>query len=112
MSQRNRDSDVPMPIRQETRAHAHSEKHRIRVELQHAAYDISGGTDPADVHEPGEAWRPTRFRDSDVAKNKVAKRSVTPRHWKTKMWKRRTQLRQDRADALREARAKSGLITY
>ena len=112
MSQRNRDQDVPLQVKQEVRAHAHSEKHRIRVELQHAAKDISGGVDPADVHEPGEAWKPMHHHDAEVAKNKVAKRSRTKRHWKTKMWKRRTQVRRERADAIKAARDNAGLVTY
>jgi len=112
MSQRNRDLDVPMQVKQEVRARAHSERHRIRVELQSAAKDISGGIDPADVHEPGEAWKPMHHHDAEVAKSKLAERSKTKRHWKTKMWKRRTQLRRDRAAALREARNNAGAITY
>ncbi len=112
MSQRNRDFEVPMQVKQEVRAHAHSERHRIHVELQNAAKEISGGIDPADVHEPGEAWKPMHHHDPEVAKNKLAKRSATKRHWKTKMWKRRTAVRQDRAAAIRQARDNAGLVTY
>ena len=112
MSQRNRDLDIPMQVKQEVRAHAHSERHRIHVELQNGAKEISGGTDPADVHEPGEAWKPMHHHDPEVAKNKLAKRSATKRHWKTKMWKRRTAMRQDRAAAIRQARDNAGLVTY
>jgi len=112
MSQRNRDLDIPMQVKQEVRAHAHSERRRIHVELQNAAKEISGGTDPADVHEPGEAWKPMHHHDPEVAKNKLAKRSATKRHWKTKMWKRRTAMRQDRAAAIRQARDNAGLVTY
>ena len=50
MSQRHRDLEIPMQVKQEVRAHAHSERHRIHVELQHAAKEISGGIDPADLH--------------------------------------------------------------
>ena len=101
-----------MQVKQEVRAHAHSERHRIHVELQNAAKEISGGIDPADVHEPGEAWKPMHHHDPEVAKNKLAKRSATKRHWKTKMWKRRTAVRQDRAAAIRQARDNAGLVTY
>ncbi len=101
-----------MQVKQEVRAHAHSERSRIRVELQSAAQDISGGIDPADVHEPGEAWRPMHHHDAEVAKSKLAKRSGPKRHWKTKMWKRRTQVRRERAAAVRAARDNAGLITY
>lgn len=112
MSQRNRDQDVPQQIKQETRAHAHSERHRVHVELQNAAKDISGGVDPADVHEPGAVWKPMHHHDAEVAKSKLAKRSRTKRHWKTKMWKRRTQMRLERAEALREARKNAGTVNY
>ncbi len=101
-----------MQVKQEVRARAHSERHRIRVELQSAAKDISGGVDPADVHEPGAAWKPMHHHDAEVAKSKLAKRSATKRHWKTKMWKRRTQKRRDRTEAWQEARQNSGAITY
>ncbi len=112
MSQRNRDLDIPLQVKQEVRAHAHSERHRIHVELQSAAKDISGGIDPADVHEPGAAWKPMHHHDAEVAKSKLAKRSRTQRHWKTKMWKRRTNLRRERAEALEEARRNAGFVTY
>lgn len=104
MSQRHRTAEVPLPPKQELRAQAHSERHRIHVELQHVANDVSGGLDPDDVHEPGAAWKPVHHRDSEVAKSKLAKRKRSKRHWKTKMWKRRTQMRRDRAEQLRLAR--------
>ena len=109
MSQRHRTDEVQVPIKQEVRAHAHSERHRIHVELQSVAQDVSAGIEPEDVHEPGEAWRPTHHHDAEVAKRKLAKRSLTKRHWKTKMWKRRTQMRRARAEALRMARDNAGL---
>jgi hypothetical protein len=104
MSQRHRDADMTMQApKQELRAHAHSERHRIHVQLSSVAAQVSGGTDPADVHEPGTAWKPEHHRDPDVARSKLAKRSRTKRHWKTKMWKRRTAMRQARAEAMRLA---------
>ena len=103
MSQRHRTVEVPLPLKQEVRAHAHSERHRIHVELQRVAQDVSAGLEPEDVHEPGAAWKPERHHDAEVDKNKLAKRSRTKRHWKTKMWKRRTQLRRDRAQQMRLA---------
>lgn len=112
MSQRHRTDEVQVPIKQEVRAHAHSERHRIHVELQSVAQDVSAGIEPEDVHEPGEAWRPTHHHDAEVAKRKFAKRSLTKRHWKTKMWKRRTQMRRERAEALRVARDNAGLAGY
>src|SRR5688572_29029183 len=103
MSQRHRDADLPVPAKQELRAHAHGERHRIHVELSNVAAQISAGVDPADVHEPGAAWKPEHHRDPDVARSKLANHSRRRRHWKLKMWKRRTKLRQQRAAALRLA---------
>lgn len=103
MSQRHRDAESPLQPKQELRAHAHGERHRIHVELSSVASQVSNGLDPADVHEPGAAWRPERPRDPEVARSKLAKRSRAKRHWKTKMWKRRTALRQARAQAFRLA---------
>jgi len=104
MSQRHRDTETYLPPRQERRAAAHSERHRIHVELHTAAQEASGGVAPEDVHEPGIAWKPTQRHDAEVAKSKLAKQHRTTRHWKTKMWKRRTQLRQQRIQALRTVR--------
>ena len=103
MSQRHRDADQLTQPKEELRAHAHGERHRIHVELNQLAAQVSGGTDPADVHEPGAAWKPEHPRDPDVARSKLAKRHRAKRHWKTKMWKRRTALRQARAEAMRLA---------
>jgi N-acyl-D-aspartate/D-glutamate deacylase len=103
MSQRHRATEVPLPPKQEVRAHAHGERHRIHVELNQVANQVSSGLDPDDVHEPGAAWKPTHHRDSEVAKTKVAKQGQSRRHWKTKMWKRRTKMRQAKAEAFRLA---------
>lgn len=103
MSQRHRTAEVPLPPKQELRAHAHSERHRIHVELNQVASEVSSGLDPSDVHEPGAAWKPMHHHDPEVAKTKVAKRKRTSRHWKTKMWKRRSKVRQERAEAFRLA---------
>lgn len=109
MSQRHRDTEVFMPPRQERRAHAHSERHRMHVELQNVAQDVSSGVAPEDVHEPGSAWKPMHRHDAEVAKSKLAKRGATKRHWKTKMWKRRTQLRRDKIDAWQMQRDEAGV---
>ncbi|MEX2627604.1 MAG: hypothetical protein WD225_12025 [Ilumatobacteraceae bacterium] len=103
MSQRHRTNDVPLPPKQETRAHAHGERHRIHVELNDVANQVSAGLDPDDVDEPGAAWKPEHHHDAEVAKTKLAKRSRGRRHWKTKMWKRRSKLRHERAEAIRLA---------
>ena len=112
MSQRHRTAEVPLPPKQELRAHAHGERHRIHSELQSVANDVCSGLDPADVHEPGAAWKPMHHHDAEIAKSKLAKRGRTKRHWKTKMWKRRTQLRRDRAQQMQVARENAGLAPY
>jgi hypothetical protein len=109
MSQRHRTAEVPLPPKQEVRAHAHSERHRIHVELQSVAQDVCAGIEPEDVHEPGAAWKPLHHHDAEVAKSKVAKQHRSKRHWKTKMWKRRTQMRRERAEQMRLARENAGL---
>jgi len=103
MSQRHRTAEVPLPPKQEVRAHAHGERHRIHVELNQVAHQVSAGLEPEDLHEPGAAWKPIHHHDSEVAKTKVAKAAGTRRHWKTKMWKRRSKMRQDKAEAFRLA---------
>lgn len=103
MSQRHRTAEVPLPPKQELRAHAHSERHRIHVELNNVANQVSSGLDPADVHEPGAAWKPVHHRDADIAREKEAKKGRRLRHWKTKMWKRRSAIRQAKAEAFRDA---------
>ena len=102
MSQRHRTAEVPLPPKQELRARAHSERQRIHVELSNVVDQVSAGLDPADVHEPGAAWKPTHHRDPDFAKDKAAKRG-RKRHWKLKMWKRRSKMRQAKAEAARLA---------
>ena len=103
MSQRHRTAEVPLPPKQEVRADAHGERHRINAELKEVATQVSAGLDPDDAHEPGTAWKPVHHRDAEVAKTKLAKQKRTRRHWKTKMWKRRTKVRQARAEAFRLA---------
>jgi hypothetical protein len=103
MSQRHRTAEVPLPPKLELRAHAHSERHRIHVELSQVAHQVSAGLEPDDVHEPGAAWKPLHHHDSEVAKAQAAKQKRSRRHWKTKMWKRRTKLRQAKAEAFRLA---------
>jgi N-acyl-D-aspartate/D-glutamate deacylase len=103
MSQRHRTAEVPLPPKQELRAHAHGERHRIHVQLNQVANQVSAGLEPEDLHEPGAAWKPMHHRDAEVAKSKLAKQHRSMRHWKTKMWKRRTKMRQAKAEAFRLA---------
>ena len=102
MSQRHRTAEVP-PVKQELRAQAHGERHRIHIQLQDVAQQVSSGLDPADVHEPGAAWKPVHHRDADVAKVIDAKRARVKPHWKLKMWKRRSANRVAKAEAARLA---------
>ncbi len=44
MSQRHRTAEVPLPPKQELRAHAHSERHRIHVELQGVTNEVCSGS--------------------------------------------------------------------
>ena len=105
MSQRHRtDGEAMLPPVQERRAAAHSERHRIHVELQSVAQEVCAGADPDEVHEPGPAWKPMKHHDSEVAKSKLAKRNRSKRHWKTKDWKRRTILRQEKNARIRMIR--------
>ncbi len=112
MSQRHRTAEVPLPPKQELRAQAHSERHRIHVELQSVAQDVSGGVDPEDIHEPGAAWKPMHHHDAEVAKSKLAKRNRSKRHWKKKMWKRRTEMRRQKARAIELARENPGVAGF
>ena len=103
MSKRHRAGEqATLPLRQEQRAHARSERHRVNTELAEVAEQVSGGVEPDDVVEPGVGWRPERHRDP--AKVKVEPtRKRRRRHWKLKMWKRRSTAR--RAKAMAEKRA-------
>jgi len=95
MSQRHRSSEAAAPPpKADLRAHAHNERHRIRTELQSVATQVSSGSEPEDVHEPGRAWVPLHRRDGE----RVRAGSKIQRHWKLKMWKRRTTLRRERAE--------------
>jgi len=109
MSQRHRGAEAPSsskppkPTKEELRAQAHGERHRIHAELQDVANQVSQGLDPDDAHEPAAEWKPESRRDGEVAKALDSKRSRPLRHWKMKMWKRRSARRQARAAATRLA---------
>ena len=108
MSQRHRDAELPVPAKQELRAHAHGERHRIHAELSNVASQVSAGIDPADVHEPGTAWKPEHHRDPDVARSKLLNRSRSA-PLEVKMWKRRTKMRRrGGSDAPRRRTALTG----
>ena len=101
MSQRHRTSEAaPPPPKADLRAHAHNERHRIHSELQSVATQVSAGSEPEDVHEPGRAWVPLHRRATDKPR---APEPKSQRHWKLKMWKRSTTRRRERAVAFRVA---------
>ncbi len=95
MSQRHHMQEAAPPPKMDLRAHAHNERHRINSELQSVANQVSAGSEPEDLHEPGRAWVPSHRHDS--AKGKANATKQEPRHWKMKSWKRRTSVRKARA---------------
>lgn len=101
MSQRHRSQEMAPQPKMDLRAHAHNERHRINSELHSVASQVSAGSEPEDVHEPGRAWVPQHHHDAERARAAAVK--SPPRHWKMKMWKRRTAQRQAKAQAFRLA---------
>ena len=102
MSQRHRSESAVMLPKQELRAHAHAERHRIHSELHLLSNALSSDVEVDDADEPGVAWKPLHHHDADRARAKLDSAGKT-RHWKRKAWKRRTVARQARARALRLA---------
>jgi hypothetical protein len=101
MSQRHRSLETAPPPRMDLRAHAHNERHRIHCELNAVAAQVTGGSLPDEVHEPGRAWVPQHHHDAERAKATAGHGGK--RHWKMKMWKRRSSLRQAKAKLVRLA---------
>lgn len=101
MSKRHRSQDVAPPPKMDLRAHAHNERHRIHSELHAVATQVSAGSAPDELHEPGRAWVPLHHHDVERAKAEAVRRPA--RHWKTKMWKRRSAVRRAKAQAFRLA---------
>ena len=99
MSRRHDQRERVLPPREETRAHAHNERHRMHSELNAVAGLVSNGVEPDDVDEPGQAWRVEAHHDKERALRKKGR--AAKRHWKTKDWKRRNVLRRQRAMAFR-----------
>ena len=99
MSQRHRSQEAVPPPKMDLRAHAHNERHRINSELHSVATQVSAGSEPDDLHEPGRAWVPLHHHDAERARNQAGR--GTTKHWKMKMWKRRTTVRRAKAEAFR-----------
>jgi hypothetical protein len=99
MSTRHRSTEVLPAPREEIRAHARGERHRINSELHVVANQIIGGTEPDDADDPGAAWKPVHHHDPQKAIAKVVKANRHIRHWKMKDWKRRSAARKEKASA-------------
>jgi hypothetical protein len=97
MSQRHRNQDLAPAPRADLRAHAHNERHRVHSELHLVVEAVQHGTEPLDVIEPGQAWKPVHHRDPLKALEKSRRKPL--KHWKTKDWKRRKSIRRARAMA-------------
>ncbi|MCX6531150.1 MAG: hypothetical protein NTY54_02350 [Actinobacteria bacterium] len=95
MSQRHRRVEAIPPVKQELRAHAHNERHRIHSALHLITEQVQHGVEPEDIDEPGANWKPLHHHDPIIAIEKS--RGQRLRHWKTKSWKRRKALRRERA---------------
>ncbi len=100
MSHRHLDSDTPRLAAVEHRAHAHSERHRIKGELHAMVKSVGKSLDVDDCDEPAVGWKPARHHSAEHAADKTVKRRNL-RHWKLKEWKRRTANRRKRADIQR-----------
>lgn len=100
MSQRHRSESAVILPKQELRAHAHAERHRIHSELHLLSNAVGTVCDVDEADEPGVEWKPMHHHDSERARAKV-RSGGGMRHWKRKAWKRRTAQRRARAMAFR-----------
>ena len=101
MSSRNYETTLTVP-REEIKAHAHSERTRIRQELAVLAQQVSAGVEADLLHEPGVAWKQERRHEYREETHEDRKRNR--RHWKTRGWKRRSEKRRKRTEALQATR--------
>lgn len=99
MSQRHRSETAAILPKQELRAHAHAERHRIHTELHLLSNALGTTVEIDEADEPGVEWKPLHHHDSDKARARSAGSSRL-RHWKRKEWKRRTAARRAKAIAL------------
>lgn len=95
MSQRNEKAEIIQPAKEELRAHAHNERHRINSELHLITDLVRHGVEPEDLDEPGANWKSVHHHDPEVGIQQSRRQRI--RHWKTKAWKRRTANRRERA---------------
>ena len=101
MSQRHRADSAGLPPKEELRAHARSERHRVNSELHTLSSSVGHGIELDDAEAPPIGWKPVHHRDGQRARTKAAK-AKRPRHWKLKAWKRRSTLRRQRAIEARQ----------
>lgn len=102
MSQRHRSESAALLPKQELRAHAHAERHRIHSELHLLSNAVGTSVEVDDADEPGVEWKPVHHHDANRARAKLDGAANT-RHWKRKAWKRRTLQRRAKAMAFRLA---------
>ncbi|NQV97071.1 MAG: hypothetical protein HQ486_04690 [Acidimicrobiaceae bacterium] len=95
MSQRNEKEEIIQPTKEELRAHAHNERHRIHSEMQSITESVRQGMEPEDLDEPGANWKSVHHHDPEVGIQQSRRQRI--RHWKTKAWKRRKAQRAERA---------------
>lgn len=100
MSQRHRRIEAIPPPRQELRAHAHNERHRIHSELHLITEQVQHGVEPEDIDEPGANWKPLHHHNPHVAVQH--NRGENFKHWKSKSWKRRKAVRKARSAKISE----------
>lgn len=95
MSRRHDQRERVLPPREETRAHAHNERHRVHSILHEATNQLESGVEPLDVVEPLPNFKPVHHHDAVIGRKKAKRSSL--RHWKTRDWKRRKSVRREKA---------------
>ena len=98
MSQRHRSESAALLPKQELRAHAHAERHRIHSELHLLSNALGSDIEVDDADEPAIGWKPQHHHDAEQARKRI-NGSARARHWKRKAWKRRTLQRKAKARA-------------
>ena len=74
MSQRHRDAEAPVPAEAGAASPRPQRAAPDPRRAANVASQVSAGLDPADVHEPGAAWKPEHHHDPEVARSKLANR--------------------------------------
>ena len=100
MSKRHRRIEAIPPPREELRAHAHNERHRIHSELHLITELVRHGVEPDDIDEPSANWKPLHHHNPQISSQK--NRGEIFKHWKAKSWKRRKAMRRARIAQISE----------